>query len=102
RTAFGGQDPGELLRLVLEPVGDDATPEDLDRHDQADAALEALLEATRTAFGVAPFDDGNGLTIAETVGLLTDFIEWLAAREADRPATPRTVVIPDPPVSAAG
>lgn len=43
------------------------------------AATSSLVSACRKAFGVEPLTDGGGLTEAETLGVLADYLRFMAA-----------------------
>lgn len=46
-------------------------------------ATQELVKATRAAFGVRELTEAEGLTEAETVALLTAFLNWMAAAAGD-------------------
>jgi hypothetical protein len=58
------------MRVMPGPVGDAIKGSKRE-------AVAKLLEVTRTAFGVKPLGDKDGLTDAETLALLTSFLKFM-------------------------
>ena len=66
-----------ILAAAPLPPGSGAAIEERRRKEQAEA-LDRLVTAARAAFGVTALaDTGRGLTRAETVALVADYVVWL-------------------------
>jgi len=79
----------ELLAVLREkpPSLPVPGPVGTDLRQQQKAATEKVVAVARAAFGVVPLSDAGGrpagLTEAETIGLLTDFLEYMDALAED-------------------
>lgn len=74
---------GQLRELVIQ-YNEGET--DLDKAK----AEEALVAATRTAFGLAPVSRNGGVGDAAVLSLLSHFLEWLST-PVDKPTKPSLI-----------